>query len=79
MFFKTSYGYPDYEISVITGRRKTTKATVTLKPAYTEKVRISDKKKKGILDLIEKKCVPYSYFNFYNSLSVGTTYFVILY
>lgn len=55
LFFKKFYGFPEYETETIAGRRRSTKFIFYLKPAYSDRVGITEKKKNGLLDLILKK------------------------
>lgn len=69
MFYKKSYGQHDYEESVIcTSRNSKSCMPDKLKSAYLKKVGISEKKKEGLLKLIEKKCVPEVYSTFFHNL-----------
>ncbi|XP_044732349.1 uncharacterized protein LOC123302679 [Chrysoperla carnea] len=66
VYYKTSFGFPEYD--EITVSKRTRSQNVKAKPAYHTKVGITDSKKRGLLSLIEKNCVPQCYNNFYSSL-----------
>lgn len=67
MFYKASFGQHQYEEVMISGGRRKIN-NIQLKPAYQNKVGISDKKKAGLMSLIEKKSVPEGYSAFFKNL-----------
>lgn len=72
IFYKTGYDEENFREVVckrLLGRKANNDASsIILKPAYKQKQTINEKKKVGLLALVEKNLIPKSYSNFYQSL-----------
>ncbi|CAH2092802.1 unnamed protein product [Euphydryas editha] len=71
IFYKTSYFDTDFkEIKLFsaTRRNKPDLNNINFEQLYEEKIKISDQKKKGFINLIEKNIIPQYYRTFYENL-----------
>jgi len=71
MFYKTSFSEDDFsetETKRTTRRSNENNEVGHLSPLYDSKLPINEKKKKGLLTLLEKNLIPRYYSSFYNNL-----------
>lgn len=69
LFYKYSYDESYMKTDIISERKCINFYNITLSNAFSKKPGISEKKKKGLLELIEKKkCVPLYYLDFFKNL-----------
>lgn len=66
IFYKKSFS--DENFSKIDIKHNRNKGKVPIKSAYKKKPGITDKKKKGLLDLFKSKVIPSYYYSFYENL-----------
>lgn len=70
-FYKTSYSDTSYKQIKVTGSTRSTQndlLTPNLPAAYSERIKITSKKKQGLLKLVEKNIIPKYYEDFYQNL-----------
>lgn len=69
VFYKTSYSQADFsEMTVKTVRSKSNVLSLTLEPAYKSKIKISERKRSDLQDLLKDAGIPSCYADFYNNL-----------
>ena len=70
ILYKTSYAQDNFCILNVKKPRTTVKKRnhLMLQPLYKAQIKIPDKKKKGLLELLEKKHIPSRHADFYNNL-----------
>lgn len=69
LFYKYSYNESYMDVEIISERKQIQFDNIILKKAFSKKPGIPETKKKGLLELIEKKkCVPLYYLDFFKNL-----------
>lgn len=67
-FFKNSYAEDTFESVKIINTRRNAKTKPEIQKLYKKKLGIPEKKKQGIMSLIEKNIIPEYYHDFYINL-----------
>lgn len=63
MYYKNGYDEDFTQVAM-----KILKSNVKFRPAFQKKIKVNEKKKEGLLKLLEKKIIPQCYKEFYDSL-----------